>query len=976
MNDLEIIKQIEEILDVKLEKKIEIGWVSKAYSLNQSGQVTGVGLNDCKIDNKKLKQLITSLKEFKSLIKLSLTDNKINDIFSLKELKNLINLDLTKNQISDISSLKELKSLTKLILLFNQINDISWLKGLKGLTYLYLSENQINDISSLKELKNLTNLDLSENQINDISSLNGLKSLTYLNLSGNKITDISWLKDLKSLTQLNLSDNLIDDISWLKDLKSLTYLNLPVNQINDITSLKELKSLKELNLRNNPIEQLPEWITEFKMNIRWTNTYQLTGLITFFNNPLKSPPVEIVKQGKEAIKRHFEKIKKEGLDYIYEAKLTLVGEGASGKTSLQLRLMNPKSLLPKEDERTRGINIEDWNFKNETSKKHIAHIWDFGGQDVYYPVHRFFLTENSVFVLLASTRITQHNFDYWIPTIFQFGGKSPIILGQTCHKGNKVSWNDIGSFLSNTDFNIVRINQIPYHQLNLLNNNEGLEAIKETIIEQILKLPHYGKGVPKSWIPVREKLAELAVNSDCITYEKFVEICRELRPEQFEKPVDIEDCARFFHSIGVILWYYNTEELRNTLVLKPEWALNAVYKLIDDAEVQTHQGIITANDFKRLWSDGCFTDKHQILKKMLEEFRIAFHKKHNDEYIIAARLLSMPDEKKWKNNEADLRLEYNYEFMPRGLVNQLSAELSRYISNDNEVWNNAVNFKFESKTAQSQVEEDFYNRKISIKAKGTDARALNMLIMDSLKNITEGYKGVFPQIVVPCNCEKCVNNKNPQTYSYDMLIQKISNNEKAKVMCNASDKIFLVEELLFNLGLHNPAKEKREMEHNKPRRIFIASSSELKDDRKDFELAIHRKNDIWIKKGIYLQPVMWENFIDTMSQTRLQDEYNIAAKESDIFVMLFFSKVGIFTAEEFESAFGKFKETGKPLIYTYFKNDEIKSGNLKEDDSISFFAFKKKLRDLGHYQTEYTNTESLILHFFNQLEKLLDAGKL
>ena len=41
--------------------------------------------------------------------------------------------------------------------------------------------------------------------------------------------------------------------------------------------------------------------------------------------------------------------------------------------------------LPKEEERTRGIKIEDW-YLYETDNKQIAHIWDFGGQDVYYPV--------------------------------------------------------------------------------------------------------------------------------------------------------------------------------------------------------------------------------------------------------------------------------------------------------------------------------------------------------------------------------------------------------------------------------------------------------------------------------------------------------------------------------------------------------------------------------------------------------------
>src|SRR5690606_10096036 len=125
--------------------------------------------------------------------------------------------------------------------------------------------------------------------------------------------------------------------------------------------------------------------------------------------------------GNGAVLRFFDRVEKEGQDKIYEAKVTFVGEGRAGKTSLINRLLDSKSQLPSEDKRTRGIFIKDWEFKKQTNVKHIAHIWDFGGQDVYYPVHRFFLTENSVFVLLASSRQNTHDFDYWIPTIFQFG---------------------------------------------------------------------------------------------------------------------------------------------------------------------------------------------------------------------------------------------------------------------------------------------------------------------------------------------------------------------------------------------------------------------------------------------------------------------------------------------------------------------------------------------------------------------------
>lgn len=42
-------------------------------------------------------------------------------------------------------------------------------------------------------------------------------------------------------------------------------------------------------------------------------------------------------------------------------------------------------------------------------------------------------------------------------------------------------------------------------------------------------------------------------------------------------------------------------------------------------------------------------------------------------------------------------------------------------------------------------------------------------------------------------------------------------------------------------------------------------------------------------------------------------------KEADVFVMLFFTKVGMYTSEEFGKALEQFKKVNKPLMYTYFK---------------------------------------------------------
>ena len=158
------------------------------------------------------------------------------------------------------------------------------------------------------------------------------------------------------------------------------------------------------------------------------------------------------------------------------------------------------------------------------------------------------------------------------------------------------------------------------------------------------------------------------------------------------------------------------------------------------------------------------------------------------------------------------------------------------------------------------------------------------------------------------------------------------------------------------------------------RKLFLASSAELKEDRKAFEIFIGRKNKDWVAKGVFLELIIWEDFLDAMSQTRLQDEYDKAIRECDLFVMLFWTKVGQYTEEEFETAFGQFKSTNKPFIFTYFKDAEISVASANKKDLMSLWAFQEKLSSLGHFYTVYKNVDELKFKFNQQLDKLASNG--
>jgi O-acetyl-ADP-ribose deacetylase (regulator of RNase III) len=181
------------------------------------------------------------------------------------------------------------------------------------------------------------------------------------------------------------------------------------------------------------------------------------------------------------------------------------------------------------------------------------------------------------------------------------------------------------------------------------------------------------------------------------------------------------------------------------------------------------------------------------------------------------------------------------------------------------------------------------------------------------------------------------------------------------------------------LGLSGPVERVLEPNANSSsnvqiRKIFLASSSELKDDRREFEIFINRRNANWVEKGVFLRVVAWEDFFDAMSKTRLQDEYNREIRDCDVFVMLFWTKVGPYTNEEFETAFGEFKKTERPFVFTYFKSASINDVDDKRNDLDSLFKFKDKLKSLGHYQTRYENIHDLKFQLNQQLDRLYDNG--
>lgn len=206
-----------------------------------------------------------------------------------KKVGKLNKFDHLPSDIRELSTLRDLRCNNA------GLSDISFLKGLSKLDFLSLNNNEINDILFLNYVPNLKRLSLHNNQISDISFLDKFTKLTSLSLSNNQISDISVLGKLTQLTSLYLYENLISDISFLGNLTNLTFLIIGFNKISNIEPLRNLTNLTTCYLFNNRIEDISPLVPILQKGVK--------PLLS--NNPITSPPIEVVVQGNEAILNYF-----------------------------------------------------------------------------------------------------------------------------------------------------------------------------------------------------------------------------------------------------------------------------------------------------------------------------------------------------------------------------------------------------------------------------------------------------------------------------------------------------------------------------------------------------------------------------------------------------------------------------------------------------------------------------------------------
>jgi internalin A len=928
---------------------------------------------------------LTPLSGLSALQRLYLDSTQVSDLSPLSGLSALQRLYLDSTQVSDLSPLSGLSALQSLDLRSTQVSDLSPLSGLSALQSLHLNSTQVSDLSPLSGLSALQSLDLDSTQVSDLSPLSGLSALQSLDLDSTQVSDLSPLSGLSALQILDLDATQVSDLSPLAGLSALQSLWLRSTKVSDLSPLSGLGALQSLGLDSTQVSDLSPLRGMIERgSLVSVDTW---GGIMVENCPLTIPPLEIAARGNEAILNYFRERDAGEIDHLFEAKMLILGDGGAGKTSLLRRLYQRDLLLPEEQETTKGIAIHRHDFPLPNGRDFRLNVWDFGGQEIYHATHQFFLTRRSLYVLLDDTRkndksVSDPGFKNWLDLIELFGGDSPVIIFQN-EKGDRSKTIDLAGIRERYPHVIKSFS-------GNLDHASAADAIREGIDSLASRLQHIGEQLPAMWIKIRTDIEAIAQTQAHIRVQDYFEIYERHLPANRVKALHL---ARYLHDLGVFLHFQDDKLLSRTVILQNTWATEAVYRILDDNTIKANMGRFTDQECARLWADSQYADMHPELLALMQHFELCYLLPEScPTSWIAPQLLpaTKPTGLRDWNRAGDLVLLYRYQIMPRGIISRLMVRLHRFVPNPELACVTCVLFQQSDTFLLAELSAD--GREIELRARGPERKALLSVLAADLEAINDGFQGLRNKVDkrIPCDCPQCIASKTPYLFEEKRLRKRVEDRQ-LKIECPDSYQDVGVLALLDGIRMENlptwaVAQEPAEpvmpvtpaatgntgslREFN----IFLASSSELRQDRDAFDLYFRQLNDRFIKFGIYLKITRWENFLDAMSDTRLQDEYNNAVRASDVFVSLFSTKTGKFTEEEFDAAFGQFKTSSRPYIFTYFKATEVNAANAPREDLQSLWAFQDKLKQLGHYPSSYDGIEHLKRDFRDQLDRLIEMA--
>jgi len=708
-------------------------------------------------------------------------------------LGDITDLDLRQNKLDALPpEIGYLANLQVLTLHNNLLKTLPKEIGtLTKLSSLSLYSNMLENLPvEFQYLSNISSLVLVNNMLKSIpDGIVYLPNLSYLDLRNNQLYTLHpELHIMTSLTELKLDDNYITELpESIDSLTDLEHLSVRNNKLAALPkNIGKLVKLSYLDIRGNQIATLPKELA-FATSITKLDVDKDT---------LVSPPPEVMMQGVDAI-RSYLRAQLEDAEEQWISKLLVVGEGGVGKTSL-LRSLRGEA-FDNSEVTTHGISIQSVSLKHPTRQdvEMTLRAWDFGGQEIYHATHQFFLTNRSVFVLVWNARLgfEQGRLYYWLDLIRALAPDSPVLIVAT-HVDERSAELPIATLQKSYP-------NVQGHWLVSNQSSQGIEAFRVALAGVAASLPLMGEIWPGAWLRVANTIRAQTRN-----YVTVSELYKVMSTEALAN-TDRDVLARWLHELGDILFFPDDEELKDTVVLKPEWVTRSISTVLESEEIARGLGIFTREEMDRVWQDVS-PDMHMHLLRLMERFDLSYRTLEDREVSIVVERLSQdpPDNhlQEWNGHSATIgtkKLSMHFRFgssLPPGMPTWFIARSHRFTTHTH--WRYGAVFAHRAeRTHLALLEAKPHDRAIELTVIGQHPQNFFALMREGLELTIRRFPGMKVGRAIPCPCRK--NESEACGHEFDLAyLERAAEQEPpvVEVQCQRSFRPVSLMGLLF--GIH------------------------------------------------------------------------------------------------------------------------------------------------------------------------------
>lgn len=364
-----------------------------------------------------------------------------------------------------------------------------------------------------------------------------------------------------------------------------------------------------------------------------------------------------------------------------EVKVVFLGDATIGKTLTIKRILAEGALIPDyKNSATRGIQISRTSLATESGPITVR-FWDFGGQDIYYAMHRLFFSDHTLYVVMINAREShiQDKAIEWLDIVASSKPTCPILLivNQTDQipEPNILVDDLMASYHSLKGVYFLSAKTFDRNKFSknvILPITKAIESMKDEVFHVY----------PEAWQKVRARI--MSLRQDYITDREFADICDEcgVGPERNER-INI---LKWLRDLGLGFSGSPMHLGESFTVLKPEWITRALYFLLDYRSYFAG-GITTAaichdvQEAKRREGDSeapnYYISDYEFILDTLCQFRLAYQLDFK-RYLIPM-LCTAADTGYGKDLIKDPKaLHYHMDFhhLPVNVLHRLCVEMS------------------------------------------------------------------------------------------------------------------------------------------------------------------------------------------------------------------------------------------------------------------------------------------------------------